>query len=434
MNPVGNRELTREELYEKVWSMPTTKVAAELGISDVAVKKRCKKLNVPKPPLGYWAKVAAGQTPKKMPLPSLPTSASEAFVQTAEKPLPKTLSLPETTEQLHPLAMELMKTLKAAKPSYDKRIWSQKLTLPEVKVGKDSIERAVKCFHVIVTNVESVGIPFRKAQGSYGSGFFRKGNDRLYLGIEEELVESDGPARRASWQSPTDRSVPSGKLTFSLATERYGSREAKQWKENGKSSLGELLAKIVTEIRRHYVEAQKRRAQEAIDREKQRVESERRYREYQEKEAIRLEEERKGKHAAALASTAHTRSEDLFKAAEWWRLHRVTMDFINECEQRWKSNPKGELSVEEQAWLTWARENAKAMSPFESNYPDPAKDGAFDPVAVPLGGPYPAKRDFPRPPTMPKIPPPVVQQSGYSSSAAPEPKQQYPFWLKYQAR
>ena len=73
------------------------------------------------------------------------------------------------------------------------------------------------------------------------------------------------------------------------------------------------------------------------------------------------------------------------------------------------------------------------MSPLETGYPDPAKDGAFDAAAVPFGGPYPAKRDFPRPPTMPKIPPPV-QPSGYSYGYEKEEKQQYPFWLKYQRR
>jgi biotin operon repressor len=31
------KELTREELYEKVWSTPGTKLAEELGISDVAI-------------------------------------------------------------------------------------------------------------------------------------------------------------------------------------------------------------------------------------------------------------------------------------------------------------------------------------------------------------------------------------------------------------
>jgi len=107
------------------------------------------------------------------------------------------------------------------------------------------------------------------------------------------------------------------------------------------------------------------------------------------------------------------RSEDLLKAAEWWRLYQTAAQFINECEQRWR-NQTGCLRAEQQKWLTWARDNAKAMSPFETGYPDPAKDGAFDAASVPFCGPYPAKRDFPRPPTMPRIPPPV-QQSGYGS-------------------
>ena len=46
------KELTREELYEKVWSTPGTKLAEELGISDVAITKRCKKLMSPVPPAG----------------------------------------------------------------------------------------------------------------------------------------------------------------------------------------------------------------------------------------------------------------------------------------------------------------------------------------------------------------------------------------------
>ena len=37
-------EMTREELFNKIWSRPMTKVAADLGISDVALKKICDKL------------------------------------------------------------------------------------------------------------------------------------------------------------------------------------------------------------------------------------------------------------------------------------------------------------------------------------------------------------------------------------------------------
>ena len=41
------KERSREELYELVWSKPMTAVAAELGVSDVALAKRCRKLFVP---------------------------------------------------------------------------------------------------------------------------------------------------------------------------------------------------------------------------------------------------------------------------------------------------------------------------------------------------------------------------------------------------
>lgn len=54
-------EVTPEELYELVWSMPTVEVAKRLGISDVAVGKRCKRLGVEKPPRGYWRKVETGK-------------------------------------------------------------------------------------------------------------------------------------------------------------------------------------------------------------------------------------------------------------------------------------------------------------------------------------------------------------------------------------
>ena len=62
----------REELYEKVWSLPTREVAKHYGFSDVRLGKVCKILRVPKPGRGYWAKKEAGKpTPKRPPLPPL---------------------------------------------------------------------------------------------------------------------------------------------------------------------------------------------------------------------------------------------------------------------------------------------------------------------------------------------------------------------------
>jgi len=61
--------ITRQELYDQVWSQPTLKVAREYGLSDVGLAKLCKRNSIPKPPRGYWARKEAGQTVEQTPLP-----------------------------------------------------------------------------------------------------------------------------------------------------------------------------------------------------------------------------------------------------------------------------------------------------------------------------------------------------------------------------
>jgi hypothetical protein len=39
--------LSREELYARVWATPITKLAAEFGVSDVALAKTCRRKQVP---------------------------------------------------------------------------------------------------------------------------------------------------------------------------------------------------------------------------------------------------------------------------------------------------------------------------------------------------------------------------------------------------
>jgi hypothetical protein len=67
--------LSRSKLYELVWSKPVTELAKDFGISDVALAKRCRAINIPLPPRGYWARIAAGQKPKRPALPPFGTSS-----------------------------------------------------------------------------------------------------------------------------------------------------------------------------------------------------------------------------------------------------------------------------------------------------------------------------------------------------------------------
>lgn len=49
--------LSRQELYELVWKIPLKQVAKKYNISDNDLRKKCKKLNIPLPEVGYWQKL-----------------------------------------------------------------------------------------------------------------------------------------------------------------------------------------------------------------------------------------------------------------------------------------------------------------------------------------------------------------------------------------
>ena len=59
----------RDKLYKEIWQEPATKVAARYGISDSMLVRICKELNVPRPGLGHWTKVAHNH---KISIPMLP--------------------------------------------------------------------------------------------------------------------------------------------------------------------------------------------------------------------------------------------------------------------------------------------------------------------------------------------------------------------------
>lgn len=107
--------LTRENLYELVWTKPRTQLAREMGVSDVWIGKQCRALNVPMPPRGYWANLAAGAKARaKYRKPALTYTlvqriqaehataldALHGFEATAfEQPVPQIPSLPESIDE-----------------------------------------------------------------------------------------------------------------------------------------------------------------------------------------------------------------------------------------------------------------------------------------------------------------------------------------------
>lgn len=61
----SSQTISREQLYEAVWSTPATHLASRFGVSDSFLARICKHLRVPRPQPGYWAKLAVGKAPPK---------------------------------------------------------------------------------------------------------------------------------------------------------------------------------------------------------------------------------------------------------------------------------------------------------------------------------------------------------------------------------
>lgn len=79
----NHEENEREKLFNEVWKEPMTTVAKRYGLSDNGLRKRCVKLKIPLPPVGYWAKLEAGKEVVKKP--KLPPLKSNRQIKLTEK-------------------------------------------------------------------------------------------------------------------------------------------------------------------------------------------------------------------------------------------------------------------------------------------------------------------------------------------------------------
>jgi hypothetical protein len=395
-------KLSREQLYERVWQTPIHRLADEFGVSGVAVAKRCRKLTIPTPPRGYWSKLEFGKAPPRAPLgAAIPASTAPVPVPLSDSPWPHDVS------RLCERAQLLITVLQKEKADYRGMQRAHVPYCPRTDISKNSVETAARAYHAILVIVEATGIQYRKARGKYDSAYFEHQKGRLYLSIEEPVV----PLPAASAWAPR-KEAAAGKLVLTLADSSYGQAWRRAWHEGKDGTIREIVAKLAAAIPKYYHEQDKQRAEEAAGRER----AHQRW--------VQEEEERKRReHARALGDAQRTREQDLFRAAVWARLHADVENFLSECEKRW-STAEG-LSAEQRTWLEWARTTAKAWSPWDMGYPDPLRDGAFDPAQVPFGGPYPPLRNFPRPPAMPEVPKPE------ETHAFGTRKDPYPFWLRH---
>lgn len=182
----------REILYKEVWQFPVTEVAKKYSVSDVAIHKICKSLEIPTPPVGYWAKLRAG---KPMDIPPLPQSdrsvtkglrTENAYTQTNADQLAHLSD--EDREIVLAVASQLQLSDEAVKlhskvAAYAKETEKGQLRPVTDSVSNESLPRVLRIVDTIVKAVEPLGVEVDQNLN------FSIGQDSIQLRFSEATTE-----------------------------------------------------------------------------------------------------------------------------------------------------------------------------------------------------------------------------------------------------
>jgi hypothetical protein len=247
-------------------------LAPNFGLSDVGLKKICARLRIPTPPRGYWAKIAAGQRPRRTPLPKLPASVAQEDMTVTfrhgPKPTPAELheetgpvaeqrrfeALPENAvtvaEQLtapHPLVARSVLLLRKAKSDEQLRLRTHGLKSVALSVSLGSVDRALRIYDALFKALEARGHRVELVDAEHGAirTVVRIGEDAVPVEIAEQITRTELPPSKSapSWQSKQYVYEATGRLSFILL-ERYLDVRSK-WSDGARQRLEACLNDII---------------------------------------------------------------------------------------------------------------------------------------------------------------------------------------------
>jgi len=164
--------LTREALYELVWSEPMLKVAARFGVSSSYMARVCTLLYVPRPERGYWAKLAVGKAPKQSALPEArpgnplewsrdgtPPKRARPLLKPPEKKRRKRHKIRTPLPDRHPLTSDVKPLFEAGRLSYsaDDYLKPAKKLLVDLAVTKTGLDNALSFANQLFLALETRG-------------------------------------------------------------------------------------------------------------------------------------------------------------------------------------------------------------------------------------------------------------------------------------
>ncbi len=376
---------SREELYEQVWSEPMTTLAQKYGLSDVGLRKKCKKFKIPLPPQGYFLRGQRRKDEGKPPLPPFdgnvrveikptkiifpPASADPEQLKEAEaritfESLPENrIKVPERLTSPHPL---IEKTRTAKNLSGGPQGGRNRSGVDEclnVYVSKEHLGRALRIMDALLKALDSRGFKVAFSRKHYGNNepittvsvlgvVHEFGLTEAFTRVRHVPPPRDSKKKEPVWTyHPPYDFLPSGLFTLSISG-YVGEGYQGSWADGKKQRLEDCLNDFIIVLIKRSV-ADRARALERQRQENERLELARRRVE----EEKRREEEKK-------------RLQNLVSEAQSWKQSQLIREYVaavraKVIERNIEIVPGGEIDQ----WITWANQQADRLDPLAKSPP-----------------------------------------------------------------
>src|SRR5690554_3642554 len=353
----NSKSLSREELYNLVWSKPVSKILKEYPITNTSFKNICKKNDIPLPKNGHWQKLKYNKKVFVTPLPKSDKEydnislleeqgvLSELNILIREikndKSLP--LKVPEKLIKPDKLIIEARKDIKNGKVTNVgdyKGFYTTSQDVFDIFVHKDTVSRALNFSNTLIQLLKNRG---HKIEVKSGERYDEKGT-RLIIEGEAFKVCVRETRKRIQVKSEYSSYMRTGYVHTGILTLRIEELRSHQWSDTANKKIEDKLPNILA-----YLEL--RAKNEKIER----IEDEAWHKEYERKRKI--EEELKTKRKEDL---------DAFKSvinhSSRWQKAMDIRNYIQTVQSNAIKNNK--LTEELKEWLQWINDKADWYDPL----------------------------------------------------------------------
>jgi len=353
--------ITRQKLYDLVWTKPLSVLAKEYQISDNGLRKICKKMQIPLPPMGHWQKVRSGIHINRIKLSDKYAGKNEVTLDERgledDSPIAKyfrlkkeiendyslPLKVPDKISKPDKLIIETRQCLFDEKRCYNphRGIIASRESVLNVRVSRQNLSRALRFLDALIKLLRARGHDIMIEYGRtcavvYGGRMEISVKEKLKYEMYERLGFKDYSA--------------AGLLSFKIE----GYRE-RTWVDD-KQPIEEKLSSILAKIEVIGMELQENR----IRNEKLRIERE--------------EKERIEKEIKDSKENEFNHFKELFIQATLLHKANVLRQYVRTVESY--AEKKGDKSSELNSWIDWAMNKIAWIDPL-INQDDPILDDSY---------------------------------------------------------